>query len=40
MIFIFWLLGYILCIFLYIGWIKYICKEDTETKKKVYLKIL
>ena len=35
MIFIFWLLGYILCIALYIIWLKYICRDDVETKKSI-----
>ena len=36
MIFIFWLLGCILCISLYIVWLKYICKDDSETKKSIF----
>ena len=36
MIFIFWLLGCILCISLYIAWLKYICKDDSKTKKSIF----
>ena len=36
MIFIFWLLGYILCVALYIVWLKYICKDDIETKRSIF----
>ena len=35
MIFIIWLLGYILCVLLYVIWLKYICKDDIQTKRNI-----
>lgn len=35
MIFINWLLGYILCILLYVIWLKYICKDDIQIKRNI-----
>ena len=36
MLFLSWLLGYIICIAVYIIWLKYFCKDDIETKRSIF----
>lgn len=36
MLFLSWLLGYIICIAVYIIWLKYFCDGDVEAKRNVF----
>ena len=36
MLFLFWLLGYIICIAIYIIWLKYFYDDDVEAKRNIF----
>lgn len=36
MLFLSWLLGYIICIAVYIIWLKYFCDGDVESKRNIF----